>query len=443
MYTCGPTVYDFAHIGNLRAYVFEDLLRRTLKYRGYGIRQVMNLTDVDDKTICNSMQAGTSLRDFTQQYKDAFFQDLDTLNIERAEVYPEATEHVSQMIELVETLVEKGYAYATDDGCVYFSIAQYQEYGKLSGVDTSELQHGARVKHDEYAKESVADFALWKAWEKSDGDVWWNSPWGPGRPGWHVECSAMSMEYLGKTFDIHTGGMDNVFPHHEDEIAQSEAANECRFVNYWLHCSHLIVEGKKMSKSLGNFYTLRDLLAAGYSGREVRWVLMGTHYRQQLNFTFQGLQDARSALQRIDDFVLRLQENAAEEVAMTDEVKAEIERAEQAFCSALEDDLNISRAIGVLFDLVREMNRIMDNAEIGQAVRKRTLDTLRTFDKVLGCLHIDGEQQIPQEVQRLVEERQEARKNKDFQTADSIRDQMAAQGWIVEDTPSGPRVKPQ
>jgi cysteinyl-tRNA synthetase len=258
MYTCGPTVYNFAHIGNFRAYMFEDLLRRTLKYFGYKVTQVMNLTDVDDKTIRDSQAAGMRLNDFTAQYKKSFFEDLETLNIEKAEVYPAATDHINEMISLIEVLIDKGYAYQADDKCVYFSIAKFPEYGKLAKIDFDNQRSGVRIKNDEYAKDSVADFALWKAWDEADGDVHWESPWGKGRPGWHIECSAMAMRYLGKTFDIHTGGIDNMFPHHEDEIAQSEAANNCKYVNYWLHCAHLMVEGDKMYKSAGNFYTLRE-----------------------------------------------------------------------------------------------------------------------------------------------------------------------------------------
>ena len=280
MYTCGPTVYNYAHIGNFRAYMFEDLLRRTLEFFGYRVRQVMNLTDVDDKTIRDSRAAGIPLRDFTQKYKQAFFEDLKTLNIEPAEVYPAATDHIPQMIRLISILMEKGFGYRAEDGSVYFSIEKFPDYGKLAKIDRENQRSGVRIKNDEYAKDSVADFALWKAWDELDGDVAWDSPWGRGRPGWHIECSAMSSEYLGDSFDIHTGGIDNMFPHHEDEIAQSEAATGKKWVNYWLHCAHLMVNGEKMSKSLGNFYTLRDLEAMGWRGREIRWVLLGAHYRK-------------------------------------------------------------------------------------------------------------------------------------------------------------------
>ena len=307
LYTCGPTVYNYAHIGNFRAYMFEDLLKRTLLYLGFQVKHIMNLTDVDDKTIRGAQAAGCSLNDFTQKYKDAFFQDIAALRILPADVYPAATEHIDDMIAIIATLFAKGIAYQADDRSVYFSIAKWPQYGQLVNIDREQMRSGVRVKLDEYAKDSAADFALWKAWDEADGEVYWDSPWGRGRPGWHLECSAMSSKYLGATFDMHCGGIDNMFPHHEDEIAQSEAANGCKFVNYWLHCAHLVVDGQKMSKSLGNFYTLHDILDKGYSGREVRWVLIGTHYRQSLNFSFQALEDARASLQRIDAFRIRLQ----------------------------------------------------------------------------------------------------------------------------------------
>ena len=308
MYTCGPTVYNYAHIGNFRAYLFEDVLRRTLEYFGNQVTQVMNLTDVDDKTIRDSKAAGLKLQDFTRKYKDAFFDDLKTLRIEPAEHYPEATGHIQEMQRMIDILFKKGIAYQSDDGSVYFSIDKFPEYGKLARIDREQQRAGVRINSDEYEKDSVADFALWKAWSEPDGEVKWPSPWGDGRPGWHLECSAMSMKYLGKTFDIHTGGVDNMFPHHEDEIAQSEAANGCKFVNYWLHCEHLTVDNKKMSKSLGNFYTLRDLLAKGYTGAEVRWALIGTHYRSKLNFSFGLLDQSRNTLRKFSDFFRRLRE---------------------------------------------------------------------------------------------------------------------------------------
>lgn len=440
LYTCGPTVYNFAHIGNFRAYVFEDLLRRTLRYAGYQVKQVMNLTDVDDKTIRDSRAAGVPLQEFTETYKKAFFKDLDALRIERAEVYPAATDHIPEMIELIRTLVDKGFAYQTDDGCVYFSIRKFPGYGKLGRIQPDQMRPGVRINQDEYAKESAADFALWKAWDEEDGDVAWDSPWGKGRPGWHIECSAMSMKYLGPSFDIHTGGVDNMFPHHDDEIAQSEAANGKPFVRYWLHCAHLVVDGKKMSKSAGNFHTLRDILERGYSGREVRWVLLGGHYRQALNFTLRECDDARATLDRVDELVRRLKE-AAGDIQPADPRPEFLRDAEQQFRAGLEDDLNISAALAALFDAVRDLNRRLDAGQLTEADAAAALDLLRGFDAVLGCLDVDRAEEVPEEVLQQVQERQQARKDKDFARADRIRDELAAAGWTVEDTPTGPHVK--
>ena len=442
MYTCGPTVYNYAHIGNFRAYVFEDLLRRVLKFNGLEVRQVMNLTDVDDKTIRNSRQAGLPLPEYTSTYKKAFFEDIAVLRIEPAEVYPAATDHVPEMIRLIATLLEKGVAYVGDDRSVYFSIARFPNYGQLARLNRDEMRTGVRVKLDEYAKESAADFALWKAYDPEDGDVGWDSPWGRGRPGWHIECSAMSMKYLGPTFDIHTGGIDNLFPHHEDEIAQSEAATGRKFVNFWLHCAHLMVNGEKMSKSLGNFYTLRDLLCRGFSGREIRWVLLATHYRQALNFTFQGCLDARAALQRSADFVARLEEAHRLADRDTAGIGARLEQAQSEFREALEDDLNISAALAVFFNTIRDVNKSLDAGALGGAPVAQVTALLRRFDRVLAVLDLDqGPVEVPAAIAALAQERQAARKTKDFARADALRKQLEARGWLVEDTAQGPRCK--
>ncbi|HOG49548.1 MAG TPA: cysteine--tRNA ligase [Lentisphaeria bacterium] len=441
LYTCGPTVYNFAHIGNFRAYIFEDLLKRTLLYLGFQVKHIMNLTDVDDKTIRGAQAAGCSLNDFTQKYKDAFFQDIAALRILPADVYPAATEHIDDMIAIVEKLFDKGIAYQADDRSVYFSIAKWPSYGQLVNIDHSQMRSGARVKHDEYAKESVADFALWKAYDPEDGDVAWDSPWGKGRPGWHLECSAMSSRYLGPTFDIHCGGIDNMFPHHEDEIAQSEAANGCRFVNYWLHCAHLMVDGQKMSKSLGNFFTLRDILAKGYTGREIRWVLLGAHYRQSLNFSFKALDDARAALQRLDTAKQRLAELVSAPDAGLEETTTAVTTAESAFRAGLEDDLNISAALAALFDFIRDVNRLMDEQKLAGAAATKAMGLLEQMDTVLAVFTPDQDDAIPQAILALAEERQAARKAKDFARADQIRHELDAQGWVIEDTPKGPRVK--
>ena len=429
LYTCGPTVYNYAHIGNLRAFMFEDLLRRYLEYKGYAVTHVMNITDVEDKIIRTVRETGKPLREITDFYTQEFFRDLDTLNICRAHVVPRATDTIPGMIKLIAELITKKHAYVGEDGSVYFSIQSFPAYGKLAHLDMENLQPGARVKHDEYAKESVADFALWKAWVETDGPVKWDSPWGPGRPGWHIECSVMSMAHLGPSFDIHCGGEDLVFPHHEDEIAQSEAATGKPFVKYWLHNAHLLVEGKKMSKSAGNFYTLRDLLAKGWTGREIRYLLLSAHYREPLNFTMDGLTGARSALQRIDEFLLKMQELAAPAGGEVQNIPAPIE-------TALDDDLNISGALGSIFEFIRDANkRIIPSDEAS-----RILATWRQLDTVFG-FGIPTKSEVPAEVQALVEERQAARKSKNFKRSDEIRDQLKVQGWVIEDTPTGARAK--
>ena len=441
MYTCGPTVYNFAHIGNFRAYSFEDLLRRTLEYAGLQVTQVMNLTDVDDKTIRDSRAASLPLRTFTEKYKKAFFDDLKTLNIESAEVYPAATDHIPEMIQMIEKLFEKGIAYQSADRCVYFSIDKFPEYGKLARIDRDNQRSGVRIKNDEYAKDSVADFALWKARDDADGDVWWESPWGQGRPGWHIECSAMSMKYLGDSFDIHTGGIDNMFPHHEDEIAQSEGVTGKKWVNYWLHCDHLMVDGDKMSKSLGNFYTLRDLISRGYTGREIRWVLIGTHYRKKLNFTFGAVDQARDLLNKVDELVVRLQKAAGTGDA---DIAGFIAGCKQSFENGIFDDLNISGAVAALYELMKGANRRLDQNLLSAEDAQKVLDCLKDFDRVFGCFDVDGaaarcavQDDFPAEVQALAEQRAAARKAKDWAESDRLRDAIKALGYAVEDVPGG------
>ncbi len=442
LYTCGPTVYDYAHIGNYRTYMFEDLLRRWLKYRGYSVTQVMNLTDVDDKTIRGSNAQGISLDDYTAKFKAAFFEDLDTLGIERAEVYPSATEHIDAMVALVKSLLDKGYAYRGADGSIYYSIAKFPEYGKLSGKRIDMNISGARISSDEYEKDQAADFALWKAWDEGDGDVYWETELGKGRPGWHIECSAMSSEYLGTTFDIHTGGEDNIFPHHENEIAQSEAASGEPFVKYWLHSAHLIVEGKKMSKSLGNFYTLRQLLDRGYDPLAVRYVLISTHYRQQLNFTFDGLDGAKSSIDRLREFETML--GALPKGEINPSSTELLQKARAGFEDSLDDDLNISGAMGAVFELVREINKLRDSGGLSSADAEPILAFLRDFDAVTGLLPkiessarpvvLDGDEIT---IERAIELRAEARANKDWPRADTIRVAIATAGYIIKDTPDG------
>ena len=436
MYTCGPTVYNYAHIGNFRAYMFEDLLRRYLQYKGYAVTQVMNLTDIDDKTIRDSRDQGLALKDFTARYIKAFFEDIDTLGIERAEQYPAATDHIPEMVALIQKLVERGAAYESG-GNYYFRIASFPNYGKLANLDMEGLKPGARVASDEYEKDSVSDFALWKAWDEADGDVYWETEIGKGRPGWHIECSAMSMKYLGETFDLHTGGVDNMFPHHENEIAQSEAATGKKFVNYWMHCEYLIVEGRKMSKSMGNYFTLRDIIEKGYPGTAVRYLLLATHYRQQLNFTFEGLDAARSALERYNDFV----NNLADYQGGKSDGSATgiVEKLKSGFEEALDDDLNISAALGSVFDFIRDINRLKAEDKLSVEERDSALEAIRKVDTVLNFIR--REEALDSDIEALIEKRTEAKKQKDYAMADQIRDDLTAMGIILEDTPQGVRWK--
>jgi cysteinyl-tRNA synthetase len=397
----------------------------------------MNLTDVEDKIIRESQRTGKSLSDFTALYKQAFFADLHTLNIEPAEVYPAATNHIPEMVALVKQLLERGYAYATE-GSIYYRIDRFPHYGRLAHFEAEALQHGAsgRIDSDDYAKDDARDFALWKAWTPEDGEVYWDTELGRGRPGWHIECSAMAMKYLGTHFDIHTGGEDNIFPHHENEIAQSEAATGTTFVNYWLHCRHLLIEQQKMSKSLGNFYTLRDLLEKGCKPKGLRFALLATHYRQPMNFTLDGLQAAENAVQRLLDFMHALQ---GADGAGAD-VHPILQRTQHAFEEAMDDDLNISGGLGAIFDLVREINRAMANNQLSKDAAHQVTELMHRFDTVLGLLAPDQET-VDSQVEALVRERQEARQQRDFARADVLRDRLRDLGFVVDDTPQGPRLK--
>jgi len=438
LYTCGPTVYNFAHIGNLRTFLFEDLLRRHLKYRGYELTHVMNLTDVEDKIIRTCRETGEPLKSLTGRFAQAFFEDLDTLGVERAEVYPAATDHIAEMVDIIEKLRANGHTYEAN-GSIYFKLSTFPKYGQLSKFKLDELKTGAsgRVDSDEYETEDARDFALWKAYDEDDGAVFWETELGKGRPGWHIECSCMSMKYLGESFDIHCGGIDNMFPHHENEIAQSEAATGKPFVKYWLHSAHLFVDGRKMAKSFGNFYTLRDLLARGHDPKAIRWTLIATHYRQPSNFTFEALEAAAESLRRVRDFRQRL----GEVRAAGDGLGALDAACEQQFGEALDDDLNISGAIGAVFDFVRETNKLIDNGTIGTGGARRALELLDRLNAVTGLFGAEAKEEIPAEILALVTERQQARRAKDFKRADEIRDQLLASGWVLEDTPDGPRVK--
>jgi cysteinyl-tRNA synthetase len=438
LYTCGPTVYNYAHIGNFRAYVFEDLLQRHLEFRGYTVTRVMNLTDVDDKTIRGCRAQGVPLAAFTQPFKDAFFQDLETLRIKKASHFPEATSanHIARMIEMISTLIERGHAYRAEDGSVYFRIASFAPYGRLAHLNLDELRPSGRVSSDEYEKENIGDFALWKAWDEADGDVAWDSPWGRGRPGWHIECSAMATGILGPQIDIHCGGEDNIFPHHEAEIAQSECVTGLAFVRLWMHCKHLLVDNQKMSKSAGNFYTLRDLMEKGYTGREVRYVLLSVKYREPLNFTFDGLAAARAALSRFDEWSRRVDEAAG---PSAEPLPADLDT--ETFGAALDDDLNISAALGAIFELVRETNKRMDAGGLtpGQI---RALADWR--DRANSVLRFEPEATtISPEVQALLDQRAAARAGKDWAASDRLRDAIAELGWIVKDTKDGQKLSPK
>jgi cysteinyl-tRNA synthetase len=440
MYTCGPTIYDFAHIGNFRTYVFEDILRRTLQYFGMEVEQAMNLTDVDDKTMRGAIAKNIPLRDFVAPYKKAFFEDLETLSIQKVEYYPEATEYIPEMIEMIEKLMEKGFAYKSPSGSIYFSIRKFPQYGRLSHLNLDDLKINASGENDadEYEKGSLSDFALWKVYDpERDGKIFWESPFGLGRPGWHIECSAMATNLLGETIDIHCGGIDNMFPHHENEIAQSECCSGKHFVRHWLHSEHLLVDHKKMSKSLGNFYTLRDLLNKGYTGPELRYLLLSTHYRTQLNFTFQGLDAARSSLSRIRDLVLRLRQVKNHHMSTNT-----LEKAERTFKEALADDLNMSAALAALFDLIRELNILCDEDKLGHEEAQNALALLARWDQVLAVLPLEeSAEEIPADLLHYLEKREQARKGKNWKLSDEMRDAIYSRGYIIEDTPTGARLK--
>jgi cysteinyl-tRNA synthetase len=436
LYTCGPTVYSNAHIGNFRAYVFEDLLQRHLEARGFDVQRVMNLTDVDDKTIRGSREAGISLPDFTAKFKQSFFEDLESLRIKRAQHFPAATdpENLTKMIEMIEQLIEQDIAYQAEDRSIYFRINRYPDYGKLAHLNLEELRPSGRIQTDEYEKESIGDFALWKAWDEKDGPIGWDAPWGKGRPGWHIECSAMATRLLGPELDIHCGGVDNIFPHHEAEIAQSECVTHRKFVRYWLHNAHLLVEGQKMSKSLGNFYTVRDLLNKGFSGRELRYALIRVNYRLPLNFTFDGLNEARQSLLRLDEWIRRLGDIAGNATPALNFIPAQSD----TFFEALDDDLNISAALAELFDQVRAANRSMDRAGLTAG---RAAALLRWWDRINQVLQLqEEEERIPERVTKLLGQRDVARRGKDWAESDAIRRQIEQLGWLVKDTKNGQKL---
>ena len=447
IYSCGPTVYNHPHIGNLRTFLFEDILRRTLELLGYRVVQVMNLTDVDDKIIERAGDAGVSLDEFTAPFIESFFKDLDRLGIEHAEHYPRATRFVEPMVAMIERLIAGGHAYVSDGG-VFFRIASFERYGALSGIDLTQVRRGERVASDEYGKDDARDFVLWKS--AKEGEPAWDSPWGPGRPGWHIECSAMSQALLGPSFDIHCGGVDNIFPHHENEIAQSESANGTRFVRYWLHAEHLVVDGEKMAKSLGNQFTLGDLLAKGGDPRAIRYLFLSVHYRQKLNFSFDALANASAALKRLDEMRFRLDSAPV----CAEGCEPCLQRASRTlradFASALADDLNTAGALGALFTFVRAANRRVDSG-ITAEEKRDVHAAMAEIDRVLGVLDAEGwrtaqgiggesgDTLSDRQVEELLAQRQDARAARSFADADRIRDQLTAAKIVIEDTPQGPR----
>jgi cysteinyl-tRNA synthetase len=436
MYTCGPTVHDFAHIGNFRTFVVQDLLRRYIKYKGYHLTHVMNITDVDDNTINKSKAAGITLKDYTERYTESFLEDMRTLRIEQPETMPRATEHIGQMVDLILQLQAKGHTYQSD-GSTYFRINSFPAYGRLANLEQIEPQATERVDTDKYSKENPRDFVLWKA--RKEDETYWDTPLGPGRPGWHIECSAMSMHYLGETFDIHCGGADLVFPHHENEIAQSEAATGKPFVRYWVHCEFLMVEGEKMSKSLGNYYTLRDLLEKGFNPLALRYLLQSVHYRKQLNFTFDGVEQSQAAIQRVNDFLIRVRE--VPERDDNADLAERIVQARQDFEVALDDDLNTSAALAALFQLVREANVLLQEGRVGAGNRDEILKIFTDANRVFEVFQVEEQRLEDSKIGQLIEDRRQARLSRDFQRADQIRAELAGRGIVLEDTKEGTRWK--
>jgi cysteinyl-tRNA synthetase len=465
MYACGPTVYDYGHIGNFRTFLQVDVLRRFLKQQGVGVLHVMNITDVDDKIIRNAAAAGVPIGEYTPRYEEAFFEDLDSLNVEHPEIVARATESIPEMVALIERLAAQGLAYRTEDGSWYFRIAGFPEYGKLSKKDFSGIEDGARVDVDEYDKDSARDFALWKA--PKPGEYHWETEIGSGRPGWHIECSAMAMKYLGETFDLHAGGEDLMFPHHENEIAQSESATHQPFARYWFHVRFLLVEGRKMSKSEGNFYTLRDLLLKGYKASGIRFLLISVPYRQPLNFTFDGLAAETGAVERLRTFHQRLRA-AATQPGRNELLAAETTRAGENFSAALADDLNTARAKAAIFELVTAGNAALDSGTLGSENLPQILEVLSRFDEIFSVLEDrDAEvtraavewaeregrldQAAPEvlaqlslsdaQIEALIEERTQAKRSRNFTRADAIRKELAEKGILLEDSKDGVRWK--
>ncbi len=410
IYSCGLTVYNYGHIGNYRAFVSSDILRKYLEYKGYKVKKVVNITDVDDKTIRDSIKEGKSLKEFTEKYTHAFFEDEKNLNIKPADFYPKATEHIKDIVDIVKILLNKKIAYKTNDG-IYFNIKKFKNYGKLSGIKIEKLKSSVRINNDEYDKNNVCDFALWKFYNEKDGNIFWETELGKGRPGWHIECSAMSTKYLGKSFDVHTGGIDLIFPHHENEIAQSEKSTNKKFVNYWLHNEWIIVDGRKMSKSLGNYYTIKDIIKMNYNPIALRYFYLSGHYRSQINFTLNNLRNAQNSLDRLKRIIAEIKDDGKENKEYL-----------KLFEKAMDDDLDSVNAIQILWNLVR------DKKTHGK------IKTIEKMDSVLGLNLLKKEElDIPLEILKLIEEREKARKNKDWKLADNLRDKISQKGWKIDD----------
>ena len=437
MYCCGPTVWNYAHIGNFRTFVFEDLLRRYLRFKGFRVHQVMNITDVEDKIIKGIKQSHKPLMELTRFYEAAFMEDLQSLGVEKADVYPRATGNINEMVSLIKTLLDKGYAYKAPDGSIYFSVSKFKNYGALSGVRLDSLKPAGRVASDHYEeKKEAADFALWKAWDRDDGEVFWETELGKGRPGWSIECSAMSMKYLGDNFDIHTGGMDNKFPHHENEIAQSEAATGKKFVNYWLHSELLNVRGSEMHKSIGNVVYLRDLTKAGWNPLVVRLFLVSSRYRDPIDLTDSSLEQAKAERERLEDFILRLKSVGVSD-AKTSGFSEDLIRQ---FEEAMDDDLNTPKALSALFTYVKKMNTLIDSGSAGPEEASKAMDALKRVNSVLGIIDFE-EEALPLRLAEMIAKREDARKRKDFAESDRLRKELLAEGIAVEDTPAGSRWK--
>ena len=436
LYTCGPTVYDTAHIGNFRTFLFEDLLKRFLIFKGYDVYHVMNITDVDDKTIKRANKEEISINELTLRYTEEFMNDIKSLKILPANKYPRATDHIAEMIQMIQTLKESGHAYETKDHSIYFRLDSYDSYGQLTKIDLTKQRATKRIINDEYSKDNPQDFALWKAWDDEDGKVFWESPWGRGRPGWHIECSAMSIKYLGNHFDIHCGGVDNIFPHHENELAQSVSATKGLFVNYWMHSEYLHIQGDKMSKTTGNFHKISDLISEGFTAEEIRFILLSAHYRSKLNFSLNQKHEAKTAIQRVTDVqnrIFELKDSDQKESSMPDEF--------EEFVSALDDDLDTPKAFAIFFGWIRSINKLLDRGELMLSQINGGLEFIKIFDDLFAI--IPERESVPRELYDLIEKREKARLNQDWKTADKIRNLLHKEGWLVEDSLNGPKLRPK